>query len=72
MVCYASLIYCNIICISTRNCNNKFILREKRWPISKCREMEVGLEFEYNGFAKCNNFREGSFKPKKDMYTQVI
>ena len=32
--------------------------------------MEVELEFERNGFAKCNNFSEGSFKPKED--TQVI
>ena len=26
--------------------------------------MEFGVEFERNGSAKCNNFSEGSFKPK--------
>ena len=30
--------------------------------------MEVGLEFEHNGFAKCNDFSEDSFKPKKDTH----
>ena len=43
---------------------------EKTWPISKRGELEIGLEFERNGFDDRKNFSKGSFKRKKD--TQVI
>ena len=50
---------------STHHRNN-----EKRWPISKRGESEIGLESERNGFDECKNFSKGSFKLRKD--TQVI
>ena len=44
-----------IICIPKRNLNNEFILyfisRERRWSISKHGGLEIGLEFERNGFS---------------------
>ena len=41
----------DIICIPKRNRNNEFILCERRWSISKRGGLEIGLEFEHNGFA---------------------
>ena len=42
----------------------------KRWPISRRRELEFGLEFERNGFDEGYVFTEGSSKPIRD--DQVI
>ena len=47
----------------------KFIVREK-WPISKHRQLEFGLEFERKGFDELQIFSEGSSKPFRD--NQVI
>ena len=52
------------------NHSNEFILHKKRWLISKCKELEIGLQFECNGFDTLNNFSEGSSESKK--HTQVI
>ena len=60
----------SIICAITCNHNNEFILCEKTWSISKHGELEIGLEFERNGFNDRKTFSEGSFKPKKDI--QII
>ena len=73
--CYFWLPVCtarpiDIICVITRNRHNKFILREETCPISKRRELEIGLEFKRNGLDGRKNYSKGSFKPKKD--TQVI
>ena len=38
--------------------------------ISKCGELEIGLEFRCNSFDDCKIFIKGSFKPK--IKTQVI
>ena len=32
----------------------------------KCLELEIGLEFKYNGFIECNNFSDGSSKCERD------
>ena len=60
-------------CIPTHNRNSvfilKFILREK-WPISKHRQLEFGLEFKRKGFDELQIFSEGSSKPFRD--NQVI
>ena len=56
-------------CIPTHNRNSVFILREK-WPISKHRQLEFGLEFERKGFNGLQIFSEGSSKPIRD--DQVI
>ena len=42
----------------------------KRWPISRRRDLEFGLEFERNGFDEGYVFSEGSSKPIGD--NQVI
>ena len=42
----------------------------ERWPISRRRELEFGLEFERNGFDEGYVFSEGSSKPIRD--DQVI
>ena len=31
-------------------------------------EVEIGLEFEHNGFNERNNFSEGSSKPRRDTH----
>ena len=57
-----------------RNHNNEFILiiyiaRRKMADFER-QKLEIGLEFGHLGFAKRNNFSEGSSVPKK--YAQVI
>ena len=56
-------------CIPTHNRNSvfilKFILREK-WPISKHRQLEFGLEFDRKGFNELQIFSEGSSKSFRD------
>ena len=37
----------------------------KIWPISKRLEIEIGLQFDCDGFAKHNIVSEGSFKPSE-------
>ena len=61
-----------VICVITANCNNELILHEKTCPISKCRELEIGLEFQCYGFDDLKNFSGGSFKPKKDIQTVQV
>ena len=48
-------LYCNLCCA------------RKKWLISKCRKLENRLEFKRNSLDGHNNFREGSYKPKKDI-----
>ena len=57
------------ICIHTCDFNGDFILyfilREK-WPLSRRRQLEFGLEFERNGFDERHIFSEGFCKSIRD------
>ena len=53
-----------------RNCNNVFILRDKKMADFKCQQFGIGLKFLRWSFTEHNNFSKGSFQPKK--YAQVI
>ena len=58
-------------CIPTRNRNSVFILKvivREKWPISKHRQLEFGLEFERKGFNELQIFSEGSSKPFIDNH----
>ena len=35
----------------------------KKWPISKRLELEIGQQFDCDGFAERNTVSKGSFKP---------
>ena len=52
-----------------RNRKSEFILLNcaKRWPILKCRDLEIGLEFELNGFSKLITFSKGSLDLEKTL-----
>ena len=71
---YFRYVTLDIICNPMHNRNNEFILIiyivRRKMADFKCRELEIGLEFEHLSFAECNNFSKGSSGPKK--YAQVI
>ena len=45
----------------TTKMNIKIYVVRKKWPVLKQEELERGLEYEHNGFAKRSIFCEGSF-----------
>ena len=60
-VCFVSLIILGVVC---------YLYCATKWPFPRSRELDLGLEFERNGFEEHFIFTEGSFKPIRD--DQVI
>ena len=48
-----------------------YIVR-RRWQISKCQQLEMGLEFERNGLADTYIFRKGSYQLERNVQVRNL
>ena len=46
-------------------------IAQQRWPISNWLELKTGLQFDHNGSAQCNIFREASSKPSEAFQSLI-